>query len=235
MPPPPSPVRAEVIEAVADQLLSHGATHPHSHRVAIDGITAAGKTTFARELCAALRRRARPVDHVSMDDFHNPRAYRHRRGRDSADGYYQDAYNFAAARELLLDPLGPSGDGRYRRRVHDLASDAPIEQARTQAQPELIVVVDGSFLQNRRLAGGWDDVIFLHTDFDVALRRAIARDSALFGGAAETERAYTSRYHPACRAYLRDIHPQDSATVVIDNNDVSHPVVLRAGTRLPGS
>ena len=66
-----------------------------------------GKTTWARELTGAFRAHGRPALHLSTDDFHHPRARRHRRGRTSAAGYYADAYDFAALAEHVLRPLGP--------------------------------------------------------------------------------------------------------------------------------
>lgn len=87
----------------------------HPRRVAVDGITAAGKTTFADLLATAVSAAGMPVIRVSMDGFHNPRAVRYRQGRGSADGYYEDAYDLAAVRRVLLDPLGPNGDWWYSR------------------------------------------------------------------------------------------------------------------------
>lgn len=63
----------------------------HPVRVAVDGITASGKSTCADEIAAAVSIAGRPVARVSMDGYHHRRAHRHRQGRLSADGYYEDA------------------------------------------------------------------------------------------------------------------------------------------------
>lgn len=84
--------RANVVDQVA-RLLDVPIDHPL--RVAVDGVTASGKTTFANELGDAVRALGRPCVRVSMDGFHNPRATRYRKGRESPDGYYDDAYDFA--------------------------------------------------------------------------------------------------------------------------------------------
>jgi uridine kinase len=86
----------------------------------VDG---SGKTTFATELTAVLRGRGRPVVHVSADDFHHIRAIRHRRGRDSADGFWLDSYDYQALAQNVLDPFAPDGSRRYRRAVHNVATD----------------------------------------------------------------------------------------------------------------
>lgn len=77
--------RADVIGRIADRLVQLVPGHPL--RVAVDGITAAGKTTLANELAAAVTEHGRSASRLSMDGFHHRRAHRHRRGRDSADGY----------------------------------------------------------------------------------------------------------------------------------------------------
>src|ERR1700759_3654411 len=79
-------------------------------RIAIDGRTASGKTTFADELAAKLMQRARLVIRTSIDGFHRPKAERYARGRYSAEGYYYDARDLSAVVAMLLAPLGPNGD-----------------------------------------------------------------------------------------------------------------------------
>lgn len=223
---PAGTTRDRVLGRVADHLVARRPGHPV--RVAVDGVTAAGKTTFARELTAAVTARGRRGVHLSMDGFHHPRAHRHRQGRDSAAGYYADAYDFAAFAAAVLDPLGPGGDRRYRERIIDLAADIPVDEPPVLADEDAVLVVDGSFLQ-RDLAGRWDEVVFVDTAFEVALDRGSRRDADAFGGRAETVRAYERRYHAASRRYLAEVGPLARATVVIGNDDVTRPVLARIG------
>lgn len=155
--------RRRVLDRIADHLVARRLGHPL--RVAVDGVTAAGKTTLARELAAAVDARGRHGIHLSMDGFHHPRAHRHRQGRDSAAGYYADAYDFPTFARTVLDPLGPGGDRRYRERIIDLASDTPVDEPPVTAARDAVLIVDGSFLQ-RDLA--WDEVVFVDTAFAVA-------------------------------------------------------------------
>lgn len=74
-----------------------------SLRVAIDGPDAAGKTTLADELAAAL---GHPALRVSIDDFHRPRQERYARGPLSPEGYVHDCFDFAALRRAVLAPAG---------------------------------------------------------------------------------------------------------------------------------
>jgi uridine kinase len=218
--------RARVIGRIADHLVAAPVDRPL--RVAVDGITAAGKTTLAAELAAAVTARGRTGVHLSMDGFHHPRAHRHRQGRDSAAAYYQDAYDFDTFTRSVLEPLGPGGDRRYRRRILDLAADAPVDEPPVRAAEDTVLVVDGSFLQ-REPDLRWDETVFVDTGFDVARARGARRDAAAFGGVEPAERAYRRRYHAASRRYLDEIDPRARATIVLDNNELARPVLRRIG------
>jgi uridine kinase len=199
-------------------------------RVGVDGITAAGKSTLAAELTAAVQDLGCQARHLSTDDFHHPRARRHRLGRDSARGYYGDAYDLAAVAALVLRPLGPGGDRRIRSRFHDISSDALLDVEPELVSTGTVIIIDGTFLQRRELDGLWDEMIFVRTDQQVARERAVQRDAALFGGAETAERMYAVRYHPACDLYLAEADPITRAGIVIDNDDLAHPVLCRIGT-----
>ncbi|MFI6094390.1 uridine kinase [Lentzea sp. NPDC051213] len=216
--------RDRVLGRIADHLAALRPGHPL--RVAVDGITASGKTTLARELTAAVVARGRPAAHLSMDGFHNPRVVRHRQGRDSADGYYADAYDFASFARLVLEPLGPGGDRRYRQRIIDLASDTAIDEPPVTAAEDMVLVVDGSFLQ-RELT--WDEVVFVDTPFEVARERGTRRDAELLGGLEQAGRAFDQRYHAASRRYLTEVEPARRATIVLSNEDIANPVLRRIG------
>src|ERR1039458_5257868 len=92
-PAPASEARSGLIPAFAETVtrLSIGRL-----RVAIDGFTAAGKTTFGHELAAALRQLGRPTLRASMDDFKNPWREATQLGYDrlSGGGYYRNADDF---------------------------------------------------------------------------------------------------------------------------------------------
>jgi uridine kinase len=217
--------RAEVIEAVAATVQAVRLDHPT--RVAVEGVTASGKTTFARELVAGLHAAGRPATHLTMDGFHHPAAHRRRQGRLSGDGYYEDAYDFGAFVEKVLDPLGPGGDRRYRTAVVDLAFDQAVDQPPVEAAPDEVVVVDGSFLGRPEVGDRWDLRIWLEVPFAVAQARGVARDKDLLGGADAAAHAFEQRYHAAFRRYLAECDPRSSADLIIDNTDPHAPTMLR--------
>jgi hypothetical protein len=71
--------RSEVLRDLAISLIDLQRDHPL--RVAVDGITASGKTTLADELFAELTGQGRPVIRIRMDDFHHQREHRYRKGK----------------------------------------------------------------------------------------------------------------------------------------------------------
>jgi uridine kinase len=215
------PGRAAAIWQIAAIICCDDPGHPT--RVAIDGVTASGKSTLAREVTAAVAALGRPVIHLTMDGYHHPREHRYRQGRSSARGYYDDAYEFTAFADHVLIPLGAGGNRRYRERIIDLASDEPRDEPLVEAPVDAVVVVDGSFLQRPELAMHWDHRVFVNTDLDVARSRGITRDAELLGGRSQAEHIYDKRYHAAARLYLESVHPAEHATLIVDNDDLAHP------------
>lgn len=220
----PGTQRQELLERLAASVAR--VERPHPVRVAIDGPDAAGKTTLADELAPLVEGRGRPVIRVSVDCFHRPREARYRRGELSPEGMYFDTFDYDAVRNVLLEPLGPTGDGRYCPAVFDLKSDEPIRLEWRQAAPEAVVLCDGVFLHRPELAGLWDLTIFLETDLDVSVGRAIERDSAWLPSREAARERYRLRYTPAQRFYFREVDPAARADIVIENTDPSAPVLV---------
>lgn len=211
-----------VVADLAERLAGLSSPGP-ALRVAIDGQTAAGKTSFAAALVLALKALGRPAEGAELDGFHNPRAVRWAKGRASPLGYYEDARDLAAVRRLLLDPLGPGGDGRYATASFDLAADAPLDPDWRTAPEGLVLVFDGSFLQKPALRPGLDVVIFLEVPDALAAKRGAARDRAMLGDQAEA--LYRDRYAPAFRLYRAEVDPIAGADAVVDMSDFETPVL----------
>ncbi len=189
-------------------------------RLAVDGVDGAGKTTFADELGDVLTQRGTYVVRASIDGFHRPRADRWAMGRHSPEGYYLDSYDYLRVRAELLDPLGPAGDRRIRRAVHDVATDQPVASAVETVPEGSVLLVDGIFLHRPELRDVWDLSVFLQVPTEVALDRCAARD-----GTSPTPGA-NRRYVEGQRIYLEGCQPATVATLVIDNTDLAAPDIL---------
>lgn len=192
-------------------------------RVAIDGPDGAGKTHFADRLAEVLRGEQRPVARVSLDDFHNTRAVRYRRGRDSPEGFWFDSYNYPRFLVDILIPFSPGGSRRYRTAAHDLDTDAVLNPEPHTAEPGTVLIVDGIFLHRAELAASWDLTVFLDVPFAETARRMAVRD----GTHHDPEHPSMRRYVQAQRRYFNECQPQQRATILIDNSHFDSPVVLR--------
>lgn len=167
-------------------------------RVAVDGLTAAGKTSFSHESAERISGWGRTVLRAGLDDFKRPWKDRHRYDRDSGEGYYRNAYDYAAVRRLLLEPAGAGGSGRCA-----LCSIDPLSQVH-HAQ-EITVA----------------PVIWLDVPADLSLRRAIERDGD------DAAMLHRDRYLASELLYLAEIDPVRVADVVIVNSAFDAPRILR--------
>lgn len=221
--------RTELLASLARNVTSIGADRVL--RVAVDGVDGAGKTMFADELAEAVEALGRPVVRAGVDGFHQPRAARYRRGPASPEGYFADSYDYPLLRKVLLDPLSPGGDRRYRAVAFDHRTDQPVDSPWKLAPPDAVLVFDGIFLHRPELREHWDFSVFLAVDFEVSMARCAARD----GSPPDPDDAANRRYVEGQRLYLSQCRPAEHATVVVDNQELASPLVietppLRTGT-----
>ena len=86
---------------------------------------------MADELALLLRARGREVIRASTESFRLPWAQRYQRGEFSPEADYHDSFNYGTLRRVLLAPLGPDGDRRYRHAVYDLGPDTAVSPPTT--------------------------------------------------------------------------------------------------------
>ena len=187
--------------------------------VAVDGLTASGKTTLANELATIIRLAGRPAVRASVDDFHSDDETIARRGRFSPDGYYEDSFDYDGLVRLLLTPLGSGG---IRRFVTTNQPGAPTWSAANNA----ILIVDGVFLLRPELEAWWDYSIFVDISQDLSMERGVARDTGVLGDAANVRKLYEERYLPGEALYMERVNPRAKANVIVDNTDPSEPLLV---------
>lgn len=215
---------SSVASGLAQFILQTSRRHPI--RVGINGIDASGKTVFAASLGESLCGSGRQVIQVSIDSFHNPKAIRYKKGRNSPEGFYRDSFNNSAIIEHVLNPLGPGGNLKYKTAFFDFKTDSVIDSEALDARRDAILVMEGIFLFHPALENYWDIKIFIDVRFDVALQRAIERDREYLGSEEKVIEKYKKRYIPGQILYLQEVNPKAIADVVVNNNDFSSPVII---------
>jgi uridine kinase len=220
-----------VLSAIADRVCS--VDRPRV-LVGIDGRSGSGKSTFSDELAAHLGQRRRDVIRSTTDSFHRPREERLARGTTSADGYYLDSHDLERITNDLLTPFR-EGAGRILVAAFDEPTDTACEEI-VDVTTDAVLVFDGLFLHRAEFAAAWDVSVYLDADErrdvewleyllmdlpDDVSQRAIELDRRL-------DTARWPRYRHGWDLYVGDVAPRGRATVVVDNNDLSHPRILEA-------
>jgi uridine kinase len=208
-----TPARLAVLDCVARAVLALPSAS--ILRVGVDGVDGAGKTMFADELRDVLAPSGRSLIRAGVDAFHNPKPVRYRLGRHSPEGFYRDSYDYATLTRVLLDPLSPGGSGRFRRAIFDVEADVVVDSPEEQVAPGSILLFDGIFLQRPELRRYWDLSIFLHVEWARNHRVRHHPDQA------------SLRYSEGQAIYLRECRPAERASLLIDNDDLASPFIVR--------
>ena len=223
--PPPSPARARVVTELAARICRES---PARLRVAVDGRTGAGKTTFADELAAAIRRAGRSTLRASLDDFKKPWRDAREKGYDrvTGEGYYRNAHDFDAARTLLLGPAGADGNGRVVLCAFDPLTGEDHRTTVVDAPAGAVLVVDGVFAFRAEYDDLWDFRIWIEVPAAVSRDRGVTRDTEL-EGQEEARRLHDTRYRIGEQLYIDEVQPRERADVVVDNTDFDAPRVRK--------
>jgi uridine kinase len=129
---------------------------------------------------------------------------------------------------VKLDPLSPSGNGRYRTAAFDHRIDQPVIVPEAAAAPGDILVFDGIFLHRPELRGYWDFSIFLEVGVAVSMARCAQRD----GTSPDPQAPGNRRYVEGQQLYLRECQPWQHAMVVINNETLESPRIVARSTQV---
>jgi uridine kinase len=224
MPPAPGPTRARVLDRLGEMVESFG---DRRVRVAIDGFTAAGKTSLGHELARELSGRGRPVLRASLDDFKRPWSERHLYDRTSGEGYYRNAFDREAACRLLLDPSSPTADGMVALCSIDPLTQVDHSATKVAMPANGVLIVDGVFSYRPEINSYWDLRIWVEIDAELSISRGLARDADINGTPEEAEALHRDRYLVGEQVYISEVDPRALVDVIIDNTDFDNPRLLR--------
>ncbi|WP_031170688.1 uridine kinase [Streptomyces durhamensis] len=215
--------RSALVEWVAKRILALGQGRLV---VGIDGLTAAGKTSFGHELAEWISAAGRPVLRATLDDFKKPWKDRHLYDRESGEGYYRNAFDYDAVKRLLLGPCqSPEATSCV------LCSIDPLTQQdhSSDAAPltsDSVLIVDGVFAFRPEINGYWDFRLWLQVDSELSVQRGADRDQGWAGNDAES--IHRNRYLVAERLYLQEVDPIPMMDVVIDNSSFASPRIVES-------
>jgi uridine kinase len=127
----------------------------------------------------------------------------------------------------LLDPAAPEGSGRVA-----LCSIDPLTQIDHSATLADLptnggLIVDGVFAFRPQFDPCGDLRIWVHIDPELSVRRGMARDAGMYGGAEQAEGVHRDRYLAAETIYIDELDPMTLAEVVVDNTDFDRPLLIR--------
>ncbi|MDQ8041856.1 uridine kinase [Cellulosimicrobium sp. XJ-DQ-B-000] len=198
-----------LVDRVVERVLAVGREQPRAVRLLVDGHPSTRPEDLADRLVAPLRAAGRPVARVRVQDFWRPASLRLERGREDPDALLDEWVDVAGLRREVLDAVGPGGTGRYLPSLRDPATSRSTRAAYVEAEPGLVVVLDGALCLGLGLA--------LDLTVHLALRPAtLARRTA--PGAAWTLAAYGR--------YAQEVRPEDVADVVVRVDDPRHPALV---------
>ncbi|MFZ4895918.1 uridine kinase [Plantibacter sp. Mn2098] len=209
--------RVELLRGLRDDMSKH---YPVGRTmIAVDGISGSGTAAFADGLADVFREAGRAAFRASIDDFHRPREARYARGRNSAEGYFLDSFDYSLFRRVLIEPFRLGGSAGFQLVGFDEGRNTEAQARWTTAPVDAVLIVDGVFLHRPEIRGIWHTSVWL----EVPLEAAYARLHDRLGVDADPYAESNARYVGGQRLYQADDDPRRFAGALIDNSDEDHP------------
>ena len=165
--------------------------------IAVDGHSAAGKSTLARKLQTTLA----GVQLVHGDDFYRVMPETERFDLNASEGYRR-YFDWERLEQQVLSPLAARQEAHYR--VYNWATGALGDTK--VVQPRGIVIIEGVFSARPELRDYYDAIFLVNTEEKIRAQRQQQREDAP---------AWVSRWDAAERFYLETHKPHTYADLVI--------------------
>jgi uridine kinase len=213
-------MRMETLRNIAKQVSSLRERSKRVVLVGIDGADGSGKSFFARELSDALDGIGLKSAILSIDDFHNKKAVRYKKGKNSPLGFFEDSHNLEALVSDLLKPV-KNGESIVLRKLFDCESDSEARCILKVSSLD-VVIFEGLFLHRDELVEYWDYTVFLETDFTTS----VARGNARYGLNPDPNHESNARYVIGNKIYRDRCDPKLKADIVVDNNELDSATII---------
>jgi uridine kinase len=213
--------RSECVDLLADIVVSRT-----PRIVGIDGPDCSGKTSLCSDLRACLLHKGVVARSFAVDDLLEPRAYRHRRGEWSVDGFLEDFFDYKLLIDGLLRPLTSAGRVRFWYSPMNATSGVRGERRCCAVDPGEVLLVEGLFLLTPDRRDYFDLKVRLECREVTVLDRALERDAGRLGDTTWVLRHYQAQCLPAQRRYRRFAQPRKVADVVLALDNPRRPRVL---------
>ncbi|MEM8532160.1 MAG: hypothetical protein AAGF95_15045 [Chloroflexota bacterium] len=165
--------------------------------LAIDGHSAAGKSSFAH----ALQQSRSDITIIHTDDFYRPMAEDIRAQLDASGGYDQ-YYDWQRLETQVLRPMHSGMTARYQR--YDWATNAP--GVWCEVQPAGVVVVEGCYAARPELRAYYHIIVLVTTSEEERSQRQLQRAD---------EAAWVARWDAAERYYMEHHRPHTYADIIV--------------------
>jgi uridine kinase len=170
--------------------------------IAVDGHSAAGKSTFAGALARALPESSL----VHTDDFYRPMDEAERFALGAEDGY-ERYYNWQRLRSEVLEPF--SNDQKASYQLYDWARNTL--DGRKTLEPSNTVIVEGCYAARPELKMYYGLIIIVEASAEDRIRRQQVRDNA--------SRDWLERWEAAESYYFAVHEPQRYAHLIVSGTD----------------
>jgi len=177
----------------------------------IDGLSGAGKTTYANEITVRLKERFSVVV-FHIDDHLRLRKDRYNTGHPPWYEYYYLQWDVRLLQKRLFKPLKKGACELvlpFYRDEEDFLEDKMVHLPKNS-----LIIIEGVFLQRIEWRGFFDFLIYLDCSREERYRRVLER-TRFAGDERERIKKYETRYWPAEEYYENRIQPQRKADWVV--------------------
>ncbi|MFC2014481.1 hypothetical protein ACFLUP_00635 [Chloroflexota bacterium] len=209
--------RVEIFQQILKEIETRK-TKDRAFVAGVNGIDCSGKSMFAESFEKFLVSRGLETQLISIDEFHNPVAYRYS-GNTQIENYYNNSFNINTIIEKLMSKIKRGANYSIKLPVLNWQTDEYDTEKEYTFNQNTIVIFEGVFLFRKELSTHIDYKVFLEITFQESKRRAKIRDSEA------SLRKYEEKYLPAQKRYLDEFPPAETADLIIDNSNWEYPVV----------